>query len=87
MSAVKETDLVESVILPRHLVAEVERVRHISGATLEAFVAEAIADKLASMQQASYLAARAARSVPGRGRQLLQKAGSDGPVASGDEIP
>jgi hypothetical protein len=86
MSDVQENLGRSTVKLPDSLLDAVQSVLVQSGGTLDVFVAEAVAEKLDAMNQLACFEARRARAVPGRARELLAKAGSDGPVQPGDEI-
>jgi len=50
------------------------------------FVVQAVAERVAMLRERGYLAQRAARANPGDFRRILEKAGDDTPMA-GDEMP
>jgi predicted DNA-binding protein len=86
MSAVHENRVESTVKLPPEIDAQARRVSASTGATFDDFIAEAIAEKIAALEQEAYFAARVARAQPGRGLELLRRAGTPGTVGPGDEV-
>jgi hypothetical protein len=87
MSKVREIEARSTVALPDGLLEAVQPLLAQSGSTLDEFVAEAVTEKLEALRQMAYFEGRRARAVPGLARELLAKAGRDGPVQPGDELP
>jgi hypothetical protein len=50
------------------------------------FIVQAAAEKIATLKARGYLAERAARAQPGAFGRILAKAGTDAPIP-GDELP
>jgi hypothetical protein len=69
------------------LVAEASAIAAADGVTLDHLVGVALAGFLAARRDERYLKERAARGNPERALELLAKAGRNGPVVTGDEIP
>lgn len=86
MSSTQENRVRSTVKLPSEIDAEARRASASTGTSFDDFIAEAIADKIASLADEAYFAARVARSKPGRGVELLRRAGSPGTAGPGDEI-
>jgi predicted DNA-binding protein len=87
MSAAQENRVETKVKLPREIALQARRVSAVTGATFDDFVAEAIAEKIAALEHETYFATRVGRSKPGRGLELLHRAGSPGNAGPGDELP
>lgn len=85
--------------LPASLMSDVRVAAERDGVSINAFLVQAAAEKIAVLRargmlddvdagtQADYLEARAARSAPGRFAALLAKAGTETTVRPGDEMP
>jgi hypothetical protein len=54
--------------------------------SINQFVVQAVAEKVAMLRDRGYLAQRASRSRPGDFARVLDKAGDDTPIL-GDELP
>ncbi len=58
-----------------------------AGVSLNQYIATALAARVGAQAEAGrYFAARAARAVPGRAREILERAGKDNPPLPGDEL-
>lgn len=58
-----------------------------AGVSLNQYIATALAARVGAQAEAGrYFAARAARAVPGRAREILERAGRDNPPLPGDEL-
>lgn len=58
-----------------------------AGVSLNQYIATALAARVGAQAEAGrYFAARAARAVPGRAREILDRAGKDNPPLPGDEL-
>ncbi len=85
--------------LPASLMSDVRLAAERDGVSINAFLVQAAAEKIAMLRargmlddadaqtQADYLDARAARSGPDRFAELLSKAGTETAVRPGDEVP
>lgn len=59
-----------------------------AGISLDQYLMSIIASRLGAQAEAErYFAARAARAVPGRAREILSRAGIGRPPEPGDELP
>ncbi len=86
MSMVTKNRVESKVALPTQVDAEARRASASVGTTFDDFVAEAIVEKLAVLEQGTYFATRFARAKSGRGLELLRRAGTAGIAGAGDEI-
>jgi hypothetical protein len=77
----------DTVRIHASLKAEAERLAASDGTTLAQFVNVALAEKIAAMKTLDYLKQRAARGSAAEALAILEKAGNDDPVQSGDERP
>lgn len=85
--------------LPTTLMADVKTASQADGVSMNAFIVQAVAEKVATLRargllsdltpeaQERYLRTRAARSQRERGLQLLRQAGTTAEVLPGDELP
>jgi uncharacterized protein (DUF1778 family) len=85
--------------VPSSLMADLRAAAERDGVSMNGFVVQAVAEKIAALrargalhalsaeEQESYLAARAARSRPGALADVLRQAGSAGAGLPGDDIP
>ena len=69
------------------LVDEARRAAEAEGMGFDAFVAAALADKLAAMRTIRYFAERSARADPAKALDILARAGRGEPPMPGDELP
>ncbi len=72
--------------LPPSLMEDVKAISSRDLVSVNQFVVQAVAERVAMLRERGYLSQRAARSNPGDFRRILDKAGDDTPVL-GDEIP
>ena len=72
--------------LPPSLMEEVKALAARDAVSINQFLVQAAAEKVAALKERGYLAERAARAVPGELGRVLAKAGTPTPVA-GDELP
>ena len=72
--------------LPPSLMADVKELAAKDSVSVNQFIVQAAAEKVAALKAREYLAERAARARPGEFARLLAKAGDATPVA-GDELP
>jgi hypothetical protein len=73
--------------LPNSLKSEAEKLAAEDGTTLNQFISVAVAEKIAAMKTVAWLAERGARADVNRALSIVRKAGTDGPLPDGDEIP
>jgi hypothetical protein len=73
--------------LPKSLKTEAEKLAAEDGTTLNQFISVAVAEKIAAMKTVAWLAERGARADVSRALAIVRKAGSDGPLPEGDEVP
>jgi hypothetical protein len=73
--------------LPNSLKTEAEKLAAEDGTTLNQFISVAVAEKIAAMKTVAWLAERGARADLTRALAIVRKAGSDGPLQEGDEVP
>jgi len=69
------------------LIDEARAVAQSEGVALNQFINVAVAEKLASMRAASYIAARAHRADIPAALALLRRSGAGNPPVEGDELP
>jgi hypothetical protein len=72
--------------IPVSLKAEAERVATAEGTTLNTLISIALAEKLSVLRTADYFAEWAGRANAARALEILERAGTDGPVQEGDEV-
>jgi len=72
--------------LPPSVMEDVKAVSAADSVSINQFIAQAVAEKVAVLRDRGYLARRAARAVPGGMAAVLDKAGSDAAIP-GDELP
>ncbi len=74
--------------LPADLKDEAARQASASGVSMNQFIATAIAARVGALAEAErYFAARSQRSVPGRAKAVLARAGKGNKPRRGDETP
>ena len=72
--------------IPPSLMEDVKKMAKQDSVSVNQFLVQAAAEKVAALQERGYLAERAARAKPGELGRILAKAGT--PVAiPGDELP
>jgi hypothetical protein len=69
------------------LLDEARKVAKTEGVPLNQLINVALAEKLSALRTETYFAERAARAVPGRGLEILNRIGNDDPPHLGDELP
>ena len=72
--------------LPPSLMEDVKALATQDAVSVNQFLVQAAAEKVAALKARGYLAERAARAMPGDLGRVLAKAGTPTPV-SGDELP
>ena len=72
--------------LPPSLMEDVKAIAANDSVSINQFVVQAVAERVAMLRDRGYLAQRAARAVPGAFGRILEKAGGDTPIP-GDELP
>lgn len=72
--------------LPPSLMEDVKAIAAKDSVSINQFVVQAVAERVAMLRDRGYLAQRAARAVPGAITRILEKAGDDTPIP-GDELP
>jgi len=72
--------------LPPSLMEDVKAIAANDSVSVNQFVVQAVAERVAMLRERGYLAQRAARAKPGAMRRILEKAGDDTPIP-GDELP
>ena len=72
--------------LPPSLMEDVKLISSKDLVSVNQFVVQAVAERVAMLRERGYLAQRAARANPGDFGRVLEKAGDDTPIA-GDELP
>ena len=72
--------------LPPPLMEDVKAIAAKDLVSVNQFVVQAVAEKVAMLRDRGYLAQRAARAVPGDISRILEKAGNDTAIP-GDELP
>ncbi len=72
--------------LPPSLMEDVKAIASVDQMSINQFVVQAVAERVAMLRERGYLAQRAARSSPADFGRVLDKAGDDTPIP-GDEIP
>jgi len=72
--------------LPPSLMEDVKALAAQDAVSVNQFVVQATAEKVATLKARGYLAERAARAKPGDLSRILSKAGTPTPV-EGDEVP
>ena len=72
--------------LPPSLMEDVKAIAANDSVSINQFVVQAVAEKVAMLRDRGYLAQRAARSKPGDITRILTKAGDDAAIP-GDELP
>lgn len=74
--------------LPEVLKEQAAKQAEAAGLSLNQYIATALAARVDAQAEADrYFAARAARAVPGRAREILARVGKDNPPMPGDELP
>jgi hypothetical protein len=72
--------------IPPSLMEDVKNLAAQDAVSVNQFLVQAAAEKVAALKARGYLAERAARAVPGDFGRILAKAGTPTPVP-GDELP
>jgi hypothetical protein len=72
--------------LPISLMEDVKAIAANDQVSINQFVVQAVAERVATLRERGYLASRAARSRPGDITRILDKAGDDTAIP-GDELP
>jgi HicB family len=72
--------------LPPSLMEDVKAIASNDSVSINQFVVQAVAERVAVMRDRGYLAQRAARAKPGDFLRILEMAGDDTPIP-GDELP
>jgi hypothetical protein len=72
--------------LPPSLMEDVKLISSKDLVSVNQFVVQAVAERVAMLRDRGYLAQRAARANPGDFSRILEKAGDDTPI-EGDEPP
>jgi hypothetical protein len=72
--------------LPPSLMEDVKTLATQDAVSVNQFLVQAAAEKVAALKARKYLEGRAARAVPGEMARLLAKAGTATPLP-GDEVP
>lgn len=73
--------------LPDDLKEQAVAQAEAAGVSLNQYIATALAARVGAQAEAGrYFAARAARVVPGRAREILARSGRDNPPLPGDEL-
>jgi hypothetical protein len=72
--------------LPPSLMEDVKAISAKDSVSINQFVVQAVAERVAMLRERGYLAQRAARSNAGDFRRVLERAGDDAPIP-GDELP
>lgn len=72
--------------LPPSLMEDVKVIAANDSVSINQFVVQAVAERVAMLRDRGYLAQRAVRAVPGAFGRILEKAGDDTPIP-GDELP
>ena len=72
--------------IPPSLMEDVKAIAANDSVSINQFIVQAIAERVAMLRDRGYLARRAARSKPEDFRRILEKAGDDTPIP-GDELP
>lgn len=72
--------------IPASLMADVEALAIQDAVSVNQFLVQAVAEKVAALKARSYLAERAARATPGDLGRILTKAGT-ATLVPGDESP
>ena len=72
--------------LPPSLMEDVKALSALDSVSINQFVVQAVAERVAMLRDRGYLAGRAARAVPGAMARILEKAGTDVAIP-GDELP
>ncbi len=76
-----------SLTIPDDLKEQAAAQAEATGVSLNQYVAMALAARVGAQAEAErYFAARAARAVPGRAREILARAGQGNPPLPGDEL-
>ena len=72
--------------LPPSLMEDVKAIAAVDQISINQFVVQAVAGRVAMLRERGYLAQRAARAMPGDFGRILAKAGTDAAIP-GDEMP
>jgi HicB family len=72
--------------LPPSLMVDVKAISESDSVSVNQFIVQAVAERVAIMRDRGYLAQRRARAKPGGMLDLLQRVGDDTPIP-GDELP
>jgi hypothetical protein len=72
--------------LPPSLMEDVKAIAAKDSVSINQFVVQAVAERVAMLRERGYLAQRSARSKADDFRRILEKAGDDGRIP-GDELP
>lgn len=72
--------------LPPSLMEEVKSYASADDVSINQFIVQAVAERVALVRTDRYLKMRAARAKPDGMRRILEKAGDDTPIP-GDELP
>lgn len=74
--------------MPEEIKAAAAAQAERAGVSMNQYLLSIVATRVGAQAEAErYFAARAARSVPGRGREILARAGAGRPPEPGDELP
>jgi HicB family len=72
--------------VPPSLMEDVKAIAASDSVSVNRFIVQAIAERVAVLRDRGYLAQRAARAQPDAFKRILEKAGDDTPIP-GDELP
>jgi len=72
--------------LPPSLMEDVKAIATVDNVSINQFVVQAVAERVAMLRERGYLAQRGARANPADFGRILEKAGDDRPIP-GDEPP
>jgi hypothetical protein len=75
-----------SLRVPPSLMEDVKAIAASDSVSVNQFIVQAIAERVAVLRDRGYIAHRAARAKPGDFLRILEKAGDDTPIP-GDELP
>lgn len=76
-----------SLRIPDDLKAEAMRLAEMTGVSLNQYVATALASRVGAQGEAErYFAARGARAVPGRAKEILARSGQGNPPRDDDRV-
>ena len=72
--------------LPPSLMEDAKAIAAADSVSVNQFIVQAVAEKVATLRDRGYIAQRAARSKPGDIARVLEKAGDDTAIL-GDDLP